>query len=66
MMISRLISIDRLEEKQGQKGGLLGLDTGYPRLNQITSGLQESDLIVIPITPPCMETDSRQGNEHDP
>jgi len=50
------LNIDQLEEQQGKTGGLLGLDTGYPRLNQITSGLQGSDLIIIAARPSMGKT----------
>ena len=50
------LNIDQLEEQQGKDGGLSGLDTGYPRLNQITSGLQGSDLIIIAARPSMGKT----------
>lgn len=50
------LNIDQLEEQQGKDGGLSGLDTGYPRLNKITSGLQGSDLIIIAARPSMGKT----------
>ncbi len=50
------LNIDQLEEQQGKDGGLSGLDTGYPRLNNITSGLQGSDLIIIAARPSMGKT----------
>ena len=50
------INIDQLEEQQGKVGGLAGLTTGYPRLNQITSGLQGSDLIILAARPSMGKT----------
>ena len=45
------LNIDTLEERQGSSGGLSGLSTGYPRLDQLTSGLQKSDLIILAARP---------------
>ncbi len=50
------LNIDHLEEQQGKDGGLSGLDTGYPRLNNITSGLQGSDLIILAARPSMGKT----------
>jgi replicative DNA helicase len=50
------LNIDHLEEQQGKDGGLSGLDTGYPRLNSITSGLQGSDLIILAARPSMGKT----------
>lgn len=50
------LNIDQLEAQQGKAGGLSGLSTGYPRLNQITSGLQGSDLIIIAARPSMGKT----------
>ncbi len=33
------------------KGSLTGLDTGYPKLNQLTLGLQKGDLIILAARP---------------
>lgn len=50
------LNIDQLEAQQGKSGGLSGLSTGYPRLNQITSGLQGSDLIILAARPSMGKT----------
>lgn len=50
------INIDQLEEQQGKDGGLSGLSTGYMRLNNITSGLQKSDLIILAARPSMGKT----------
>lgn len=49
-------TIDQLEEQQGKKGGLAGLSTGYSRLDQITSGLQSSDFIILAARPSMGKT----------
>ncbi|WDP93149.1 MAG: replicative DNA helicase [Desulfobacter sp.] len=50
------LNIDQLEEQQGKDGGLAGLSTGYPRLDQITSGLSGSDLIILAARPSMGKT----------
>lgn len=50
------LNIDKLEEQQGKTGGLSGLSTGYMRLNVITSGLQNSDLIILAARPSMGKT----------
>ena len=50
------LNIDKLEEQQGKAGGLSGLSTGYLKLNQITSGLQKSDLIILAARPSMGKT----------
>ena len=40
-------SIDALEERQGSKSLVTGVATGFGRLDQLTSGLQKSDLIIL-------------------
>jgi replicative DNA helicase len=50
------LNIDKLEEQQGKAGGLSGLETGYARLNHITSGLQKSDLIILAARPSMGKT----------
>ncbi len=50
------LNIDQLEEQQGKGGGLNGLSTGYSRLDQITSGLSGSDLIIIAARPSMGKT----------
>jgi len=50
------INIDKIEEQQGNAGGLSGLSTGYLKLNNITSGLQKSDLIILAARPSMGKT----------
>lgn len=50
------LNIDKLEEQQGKEGGLSGLSTGYTKLNSITSGLQQSDLIILAARPSMGKT----------
>lgn len=50
------LNIDKLEEQQGKAAGLSGLSTGYTRLNNITSGLQRSDLIILAARPSMGKT----------
>lgn len=50
------LNIDKLEERQGKDGGLSGLSTGYNKLNNITSGLQGSDLIILAARPSMGKT----------
>ncbi len=50
------LNIDKLEAQQEKSGGLSGLSTGYPRLNNITSGLQKSDLIILAARPSMGKT----------
>ncbi|WP_080798032.1 replicative DNA helicase [Desulfamplus magnetovallimortis] len=50
------INIDMLEDRQGKKGGLLGLTTGYAQLDALTSGLQKSDLIILAARPSMGKT----------
>ena len=40
-------NIDLLEERQGNKALVTGVATGYTKLDELTSGLQKSDLIII-------------------
>jgi len=47
---------ERLEQREQNKGELLGLDTGFYDLNSLTSGLQKSDLIVIAARPSMGKT----------
>ena len=41
------VTVDKIEELIQTKGQLTGMDTGYSSLNDMTSGLQRSDLIII-------------------
>lgn len=46
-----LESFDRLEELHRNKGGLRGVKTGYRDLDNMTAGLQRSDLIILAARP---------------
>jgi replicative DNA helicase len=50
------LNINQLEEQQGKDGMLSGLTTGYEKLNEITSGLQGSDLIILAARPSMGKT----------
>jgi len=56
--IDRLIdkNIDTLEERQHQDGELTGISTGYKYLDKLTSGLQNSDLIILAARPSMGKT----------
>ncbi|MDL2320990.1 replicative DNA helicase [Desulfosarcina sp. OttesenSCG-928-B08] len=47
--ISKIIetNIDQLEERQGNRTLITGVPTGFSRLDTLTAGLQNSDLIII-------------------
>ncbi len=47
---------EKLEQREQNKGALLGIDTGFYDLNAMTSGLQKSDLIVIAARPSMGKT----------
>src|SRR3989338_6036393 len=47
---------ERLEQREQNKGELLGLDTGFYDLNALTSGLQKSDLIILAARPSMGKT----------
>jgi len=40
-------NIDALEERQGNKSLVTGISTGFSRLDNLTSGFQNSDLIIL-------------------
>ncbi len=40
-------ALDRLEEIQQSKGGITGLATGFKDFDQMTSGLQPADLVIV-------------------
>ncbi|MCL4426030.1 MAG: replicative DNA helicase [Firmicutes bacterium] len=46
----------RIEKLYGQKGGVTGVPTGFRELDQLTSGLQPSELIVIAARPSMGKT----------
>jgi hypothetical protein len=39
--------IDIIEENKNKEGNLVGIDTGYPDLNLITSGFKKNELIML-------------------
>jgi replicative DNA helicase len=47
--IGKLIegNIDALEERQGNKTLVTGIATGYTKIDELTAGLQKSDLIIL-------------------
>jgi len=51
-----LQNIDALEERQGNKALITGVPTGYSRLDNLTSGLQKSDLIILAARPSMGKT----------
>ena len=40
-------AVDRIDELQGQDGSLTGVPTGFTEFDEMTSGLQKSDLIIV-------------------
>lgn len=40
-------AVDRIDELAGSEGGLTGLSSGYTDLDEMTSGWQKSDLIIV-------------------
>lgn len=49
-------SFDRLEEMHQKKGGLRGIPTGFRDLDNVLSGLQESNLIILASRPSMGKT----------
>ena len=49
-------TFEKLERLYERKSGLTGLSTGFPDLDNITSGFQESDLIIIAARPSMGKT----------
>lgn len=49
-------SIDRISALYESKGGLTGLSTGFKDLDQLTSGLQASDLVLVAARPSMGKT----------
>lgn len=49
-------SIDTLEERQGNKTLVTGVSTGFSRLDNLTSGFQGSDLIILAARPSMGKT----------
>jgi len=56
--LSNLIhaNIDALEERQGNKALITGVPTGYSRFDNLTSGLQNADLIILAARPSMGKT----------
>lgn len=50
------ISIQEIEEAMKSKGGITGVPTGFKELDQLTSGWQRSDMIVIAARPAMGKT----------
>jgi replicative DNA helicase len=49
-------AFERIDRLWGNKGGVTGLPTGFPDLDHITCGLQNSDLIIIAARPSMGKT----------
>jgi len=49
-------AFERIDKLWGNKGGVTGLPTGFPDLDHITCGLQNSDLIIIAARPSMGKT----------
>jgi replicative DNA helicase len=47
--LSKIIetNIDALEERQGNKALVTGVSTGFSRLDELTAGFQEADLVIL-------------------
>lgn len=56
--LSKIIekSIDTIEDRQGKKSLITGAKTGFNKLDQLTSGLQKSDLIILAARPSMGKT----------
>jgi replicative DNA helicase len=56
--ISKIIelNIDALEERQGNHALVTGVPTGFSRLDQLTAGFQNSDLIILAARPAMGKT----------
>ena len=52
-------SFDRMEELHRNKGQLRGIRTGYRDLDNMTAGLQRSDLIILAARPAMGKTTLR-------
>lgn len=49
-------NIDALEERQGNRALVTGIPSGYQRIDQLTSGFQKSDLILVAARPAMGKT----------
>ncbi len=50
------INIDALEERQGNRSLVTGVTAGFPKLDTLTSGFQNSDLIILAARPAMGKT----------
>lgn len=50
------INIDTIEQQQGSQKDITGIATGYRRIDQLTSGLQNSDLLILAARPAMGKT----------
>ena len=41
------VNIDALEERQGNKALVTGVSTGFTKIDELTAGLQKSDLVIL-------------------
>lgn len=48
--------LEKVQEMEGRAAVLTGLNTGFPDLNQMTSGLQRADLIILAARPSMGKT----------
>ncbi len=49
-------NIDQIKEAEARGGGLAGLSTGYYKLDELTTGLKPSDLVIIAARPSMGKT----------
>jgi replicative DNA helicase len=49
-------TFEHLEQIHGQEGGITGIPSGFPKLDDLTSGWQPSDLIIIAARPSMGKT----------
>jgi replicative DNA helicase len=56
--LSKIIeaNIDALEERQGNRALVTGIPTGFTRLDNLTSGLQNADLVILAARPSMGKT----------
>jgi replicative DNA helicase len=56
--LSKIIdaNIDALEERQGNRALVTGIPAGFPHLDQLTAGFQNSDLIILAARPSMGKT----------
>lgn len=51
-----LATLEQIDERYNNKGGLTGLPTGFSELDHLTAGLQKSDLILVAARPSMGKT----------